>query len=148
MIELFESPVGLLAAVVALFVFIAVSRGLVRGMSLIDRLEAAIQAVKDGEFEVDEDFEEASLEIPYLRAWVRSEGTSIKLFQSESDGEVRHTVDMVSSYFHPGLIAHFTDSQAVRAGTLMSQPGIVDHQVRFKAGELLGLVDRAVKKAS
>ena len=107
--------------------------------SILERVEGISKELGNAEFESM--LNDAEIEEEYaLVGWIKSNRASIKYRRNEIDGEIRETIDISPGIFIVGLVVHFTDGIAIRAGSFTQMRRVSDHKVRFEIGLLKGKI--------
>ncbi|MCA9131886.1 MAG: hypothetical protein KDA45_01975 [Planctomycetales bacterium] len=112
-----------------------------RGLSVRDRVDVALDIVRSSRFSVAEGFDRAVQEDPELMGWLQAGKDCVMLFRSTQGEEVREIVDVASGSFHPGLVIHYLNGKAMRAGKIELREG----RVKRHAEQLLRDVRRAIQ---
>ena len=129
---------GMLWIALLLLVVLVVWVHCARGMSVKDRIDIAMDIVRSSNFTVAEGFTNATKEDPELVGWIKAGHDCIMLFRSVQGKDVKEIVDFASDSFHPGLVIHYVNGTAVRAG----KNEVHDARARKRAAELLSNVRR------
>ncbi len=111
-------------------------------MTVPDRISAGQDVLSSTEFQPIGSFEEAVKEDPDLVGWICRDEESVILFRSQSGDDIREIVDISSKSFHPGLVIHYLNGQAVRTDA----GEIKDANVQEAAQHLLTSVRDSVRK--
>lgn len=122
-----------LVSILSIIVLIIVAVHSMRGMAVLDRINAALDIVNSAKFEPVEGFDEARREEPDLVGWVRAGKDCLMLFRSEHGMQVKEVVDVSSDSFHPSLVVHYQDGHAVRS----DEGELLDRRHQNNAEELL-----------